>query len=373
MLRTTASVVLCFFVAGAAAFAQNSTPDILVFTNGDQLTGHVERVAGGSVVFKSDMAGELTIPLDKVKDLRSGSAFAVIKKGPPARSNLVGEGDVHVAEGNVTVTPSNQAAATIPAKDLGYIVDAPTYDKQVAHEFPFREGWTGAIVGGATIVRATDNTTSLTAGIALSRTVPSVAYLPLRNRTTFDLIETYGKSTSPVIPRNPIIPDSVTKTSIFHTDAERDEYFNPRMYGLVDVAFDHNYAQGLTLQQIYGIGIGWTAIQTAHQQLDMKADIHYEKQKFQTGPSTDLIGTIFGETYHRDLAYKLAFNENGNFIPSWNHPSDYSAMVTGALVIPTYKRLSTSISVTDNYLNNPSPGYNKNSFQFVAGISYALK
>jgi hypothetical protein len=374
MPRSTALVLCCLLLAAAPTLAQTPASDVLIFTNGDQLTGHVERAAGGSIVFKSDMAGELTIPIDKVKELRSGAQFAVLKKGPPSKSNLVAEGNVHVAEGSLTVTPASQPPATIAIKDLGFLVDAPTYEKQVGHEVKFTEGWTGAITGGATIVRATDNTTSLTAGISLARVMPSVAYLPLRNRTTFDLIETYGKATSPVIPQTtPPSPAAITRTSIFHADAERDQYFSPRLYALADTAFDHNYAQGLSLQQIYGVGIGWTTIQTAREQLDLKADIHYEKQKFQSGTNPNLIGTIFGETFHRELPHKLAFNENGNYIPAWNQPSDYSAMLTGALLLPTYKRLSTSLSATDNFLNDPSPGYNKNSFQFVAGVAYALK
>lgn len=356
------------------ALSQKSAPDVLIFTNGDQLTGHLESASGGSVVFKSDMAGEITVPVDKVKELRSATTFAVLRKGPPSKANLVGKGDVHIADGNLTVSSSNQPPATIAAKDLGFLVDTPTYDKQVDHRVKFTQGWTGAITGGATIVRSTDDATSLTAGISLARTMPSVAFLPLRNRTTFNLIETYGKSTSPVIPQtDPPSPPDVVKTDIFHADAERDQYFNPRFYALADTAFDHNFSQGLDLQQIYGVGIGWTPIQTAKQQLDLKAEIHYEKQKFQTGPNPNLIGTIFGENYHRTLPHKLLFTETGAFIPAWNHPSDYSAIVNGALILPVYKRLSTSLSATDNYLNDPSPGFNKNSFQFVAGVTYALR
>ena len=35
------------------------------------------------------------------------------------------------------------------------------------------------------------------------------------------------------------------KTSIYHADGERDEYFTPHLYGLGAVAFDHNFSQGL--------------------------------------------------------------------------------------------------------------------------------
>jgi hypothetical protein len=47
-------------------------------------------------------------------------------------------------------------------------------------------------------------------------------------------------------------------------------------------------------------------------------------------------------------------------------------MFAAGVVLPTWKKLGASFSVLDNYLNNPSPGYNKNSFQFVAGLAYAI-
>jgi hypothetical protein len=376
-LRILSAFVLPILLAGvSSAQTAQAKPDadVLIFTNGDQLTGHLERVTGGSVVFKSDMAGELTISVDKVRELRSGAKFAALRKGKPGKDNFVGEGDVHFAADTVTITSPPQPPISLPTKELGYLVDAPTYDREVNHNPGFRHGWSGAVTAGATIVRSTDDNTSFTAGIALARVVPSVTYLPTRQRMTFNLIETYGKATSPVIPPTvPATPAVVTKTSIFHTDGEHDWYFNPRIYGLADFAFDHNFAQGLDLQQIYGGGIGYTAIQTAKQQLDLKADVHYERQLFQSGPNPNLIGTIFGEAYHRNLSHTIVFTESGNFTPAWNHTSDYSAMATAALVLPTYRRLSTSLAVTDNYLNDPAPFYNKNSFQFVAGVSYALK
>lgn len=45
------------------------------------------------------------------------------------------------------------------------------------------------------------------------------------------------------------------KTSIFHGDLERDPYL-PRSHGyfFVQTAFDHNFSQGLNLQQMYDAG-----------------------------------------------------------------------------------------------------------------------
>jgi hypothetical protein len=207
------------------------------------------------------------------------------------------------------------------------------------------------------------------------RAMPVVSFLPSRDKTSFDLQETYGKLTSPVVPQTtPPSPAAVTETSIFHADAERDEYFSARFFALGQTAFDHNYSQGLNLQQIYGGGIGWTVRKSAQQELDLKANIQYEKQSFQTASNNaNLIGSTISETYHRTLPKKLALSEFANIIPSFNIANDYSANVSGTLTLPVYKRLALNFTATDNYLNNPSAGYNKNSSQFVAAVSYTLK
>ena len=374
-LRILSTLALTIFVAAALAQKPAPQPDVLIFTNGDQLTGDLERAAAGSVVFKSDMAGELTIPLDKVKELRSAGSFSLLKKGPPSKTNLVGQGQISVADGNVSVTPAAQPPVSLPIKDVGFLIDTPTYDREIHNEIKFTQGWTGGVTAGATFVRSTDNNTVFTAGLALARLVPTVAFLPPRQRMTLNVIETYGKATSAVIPQTvPPSPAVVTKTSIFHADGEHDWYFTPHLYGLANLSFDHNFAQGLSLQQLYGGGVGWTPFETPRHQLDLKADIHYERQNFFVSSSNvDLIGTIFGEAYKRLLPRKIAFTQTAEYIPSWNHPTDYSALFTAGFVLPTWKRLGVSLNATDNFLNNPSPGYKKNSFQFVAGVNYAFK
>ena len=270
-------------IAQDKAPAPKPAPDVILFTNGDQLSGTLERGVGNSVVFKSDMAGEITVPLDKVKELHSSGSFAVLRKDVPVSRKTITPGTVIYADKKLTVATPLAAHETIPADKIAYIIDQPTYDKELEKKPGPWYGWNGTVNGGATVVRATDYGETFTAGIALVRAIPSVPFLPARNRTTFDLQETYGKLTTPVIPQTtPPSPPQIAITSIFHADAERDEYFSPAFFALAQTSFDHNYSQGLNLQQVYGGGIGWTAIKTAKQQLDIKADLHYEKQTFQT-------------------------------------------------------------------------------------------
>ncbi|MGD0798870.1 MAG: DUF481 domain-containing protein [Acidobacteriaceae bacterium] len=384
-VRTKPAIVLLLMLAAVSgvSLAQNAAanpppkppPDVIVFSNGDRLTGLLERAVGGSVVFKSDVAGEVTVPLDKITELRSSGRFAVLRSDRPISRKPEATGTLALGDKALTVAGPSGAPETVPTEKIAYIIDQATYEREMEKKPGLLFGWNGAVNGGATIVRATDYGETYTAGLALVRALPTVPWLPARNRTSFDLQETYGKLTSPVIPQTaPASPAAVTVTSIFHADAERDEYFSPRFFALAQTAFDHNYAQGLSLQQLYGGGIGWTAIKSGKQELDLKATIQFEKQDFQTAASNkNLIGSTLAEAYHRNLPRKLVFSESLNVLPAFNNSSAYSTNVSAGLAMPVYKRLSLTIGANNTFLNDPSAGYQKNSFQFVTAASYVLK
>ena len=401
MIKIALTSFLALAMSSAFAPAQTPapakpTPDVLIFTNGDQLTGHVVSAAGGNLVFQSDMAGSLTIPFAKIKELRSGekpAEFVVLKKGvqvnkqtpAPEGTLSIAGGEIHITRDGAATNPDAASeSATIPATDVNVIVPRAEFDKEVNGHHTWREGWNGMLTAGATLVRSTTSASTFTAAANFVRALPTVGWLPARNRTVIDITETYGKNTSPgAIPQTtPPTPNVVTLSSIFHADAERDQYFSSRFYALGDASFDHNYAQGLSLQQTYGGGIGWTPIKTPKQQLDVKADLHYETQSYLgtsingapavATPSTQLIGSTISEAYRRNLPHKILFTETANILPAFNSPNDYSYNISGILALPVFKRLSASFTTTDNYLNDPSPGYKRNSYQFVTGVTYTL-
>jgi Protein of unknown function, DUF481 len=367
------------FLGAHPGFAQappaKPAPDVIVFSNGDQLSGTFERAVGNSYVFKSDIVGEVTVTGDKIKELRTNGAFVVLKKGEIVTRTAKAGGPVTVENSTITMMIPAASPEVLQVKDVEDVIDTATYNKEVLGNPGVFAGWNGSVSGGATAIQSTQYGETFTAAVNLVRQIPTVSFLPPRTRSTVNVLETYGKLTQPTVPQtNPPTPDAVAKTSIFHADAEHDKYFSSRVYALVDTAFDHNFAQGLNFQQIYGVGVGATLIQTPKQQLDVKADIHYERQNFQPPTvSEDLVGSIFAEQYHRNLPAKLVFTESGSFIPAWNNWNAYSAIGAAGLVFPVYHRLGLNVNVQDNFINNPAVGYNKNSFQFVTGITYTLR
>lgn len=389
-----------------AAPAPHMSADVLVLSNGDTLHGRLVSAAQGKITFHSDVLGDLTLSLDKVKELHTGQRFAVVndvdKLHGKRAAKQVPLGTLEIANQRVIVHPENGAAeAVIPVKNARYIMDEATLNKEEHRRQGFLDGWNGTATAGATLVTATQNQYTMSGAVGLVRVDPVRSWLHPnpRNRTSLDFNGSFGKITQPAytIPANstttPPTPATYvaavsTKTALYHADAERDEYFSPRIYALAQTAFDYNFSQSLALQQIYGGGIGWTAIKKPREELDLKATAQYESQQFLQSPVTaanptpapaspnmNLVGSTFSANYVHHMKM-LTYTQGLSFIPSYNQLHAYSANETNTVAFPAYKNLSFTMGTLDSYLNDTpvsEPPTKPNSFQFTMGLSYSIK
>lgn len=369
--RVYAAFVALGALVAPALHAQAAQPDAdtVVFANGEKLVGHFESFTGGSAKFKSDSLGEITVDLSKVQEMHTAQKYAVIKKGVELargeHDGLIPHGTLTVSNKNVEIDPGGgKPVVTVPVADLQNVVDENGFNQAFEHPNILQK-WSGAASVGASIVEATQNSVSFNSSISLLRAIPTVAWLPPRNRTLIDFSDTYGKVTQPGVPE--------VKTSIYHADAERDEYFTTRVYALGSVAFDHNFSQGLDLQQLYGGGIGWSVIHESKQTLDLKGTADYEKQEFAVGSQNqNLITSVFSELYFRKFSKGIVLNQELSFSPAWNNTNAYTGYASAGLTFPLYKGFGFTTNVIDSYLNDPPPGFKKNSIQFTTGLTYAI-
>jgi hypothetical protein len=129
-----------------APAAPAAPSDVIIFTNGDQLTGKLLREVAGSVTFHSDIAGDVSVTWDKIKSIKTGQQFAVIQQGQHVTRKTA---DADIVQGNVQVEDNqvevNQAAGAasknIPVKDAQYVIDKDTYTKELRGNPGFFSGW----------------------------------------------------------------------------------------------------------------------------------------------------------------------------------------------------------------------------------------
>ncbi len=384
LLLVVCSLAMTVMGGKMAAAQSKPAPDVLVLSNGDTLHGRFVSNVLGTVTFHSDVLGDISLTWDKIKELRTNEEFAVVDndlKGKGRKQmSQVPTGTLEVKDQQLTLHPAGAAAiAPVPVASTEFIVDTETLDKQLNHRPGILAGWSGSATAGAGTVTATQNQYTFSGGVGLVRVVPTVSWLDPRDRTSIGFTGSFGKITEPAyLSAGTLVPAVETKTAIYHAEAERDQYFSPRLYALAQTAFDHNYAQNLDLQQIYGGGLGWTFLKTPRQEADLKGTVQYEKQLFldaAPGSNQNLVGSTIGLNYMLHLKL-VTYSQSLSYIPAYNNLHAYSATETNMFTFPAYKNLGFSIGTLDSYLNNPPaslPPTQRNSFQFTMGLTYAIK
>jgi hypothetical protein len=375
LLRFASLLTIGFLLPVSPLFAQQAgaskpTPDTLLLMDGEKLIGQFLRSTGSSLVFKSDAAGEVTVDWSKVQDLQSTNQFAVIEKGVRLRNKQdigsVPQGNLRVENQQLQVTAQPSGTPTsVPFSSAAYVLDQATFRKNLLNNPGFFSGWSGNISAGASLVEATQSSSSYTSAISLVRALPGEKWLTPRNRTVVDFLASYGEVTQTNTP--------TIKTNIIHGDIERDEYLSPKLYLFGAGAWDHNFSQGLDLQQTYGGGLGWTAYKTDTAELNFRASINYIRQQFTNSAfNQNLVGSTFGENYNQKLPRGVNLTEALSITPAWNNLNAYSALGSVTLGLPLYKRFDLTLGIVDSFLNNPPPNFRKNSFQFITALTYTL-
>ncbi len=98
------------------------------------------------------------------------------------------------------------------------------------------------------------------------------------------------------------------------------------------------------------------------------------KQEFHApGINHSLLGSNFVEAFSHKTARGILFLQDIAFTPTWTNLEAYSAVGGASVSIPVFKRLGFTTAISDNFLNNPPPGFRKNSFQLTTGLTYTLK
>jgi hypothetical protein len=179
-----------------AVHAQSQQPDVVIFTNGDQLSGKFVRAVGDTVVFHSDVLGDVNIGWDKIKELHTAQKVAVLEKGVRIKDRHLTPnfplGTASVENQQITVQSATATIPAIPVKNAQVVVDEATFDKQFRGHPGFLQGWNGGATAGATIVSATQNQYTFSGALSLMRVVPTVSWLDPRNRTTINYLQSDG-------------------------------------------------------------------------------------------------------------------------------------------------------------------------------------
>jgi len=333
--------------------------DTLTFTNGDQLSGTLVRADAKECIFKSDMAGTVTVPWSHIRELQTTDPYVVVGADAQVR-----QGTLLIEGPSIEISNANGAPpAFLDHTETRMVVDPKTYTNAVtAHPSPW-QSWKGIASGGFSQVSATQNSINYTTRIDLQRPVPALAWLPQRSNTLLHFDSAYGNLSQAGEP--------TVRTSIYSAGLEQDQDLSARLFVFGNGKLDHNIAQGLELQQAYGGGVGWKLLETRLTNLSLRADLHYTRQRFLSAPGENFLASSFTEDMRHNYG-KLVWTQNLGLTPSYTNGPAYQMSGMSSWAVPVYHMLSLNFTVQDSYINNPQPGFLKNSLQVSTGIQLSV-
>jgi len=364
-------VLLAYFACcQAQSVDQGKKPpaDVLIFGNGDKLTGKILSADSAAVTFQSEVAGKVTIPWTTVRELQSASSFVAIPKGVVLvrGSEPTGtlRGKMALNKQDLELKGDDPAPVqTLPLNKVATVIPASTFT-EVNKPVGFFTNWHGRGAFGVNLTRSTQDVLGYSTGFNAVRQDPSVPWESLKSRDTIDVnyvqskISSYGESID---------------ISIMNALYERDHFITPRFYLLGIAYLERNNSQGLNLRQNYGGGPGYFLVWNERTSFEVYGALRYSYQQL-TDPSFNrsIFGGRFGEFLTHRFKSGASFSERATYYPAFNYEKDYFASFSVSLSVPVYKRLGVQISAFDNYFNEPPPGFKRNSFQSSLGLTYAF-
>jgi putative salt-induced outer membrane protein YdiY len=336
--------------------------DVVTLKNGDRVTGTLTTITGGNIQLKSDILGDLTIPLKQVTSFSVEKPVAVIVKGQQPHA-AAAQGQVELEPSGDWQLTANGKQQTIKADTVNVIMPAEAYQKAEEHKAQPWQDWTGSASLGYGLQHGDQETRTFTSTVNIVRERPATPIFSPHWRTNFDLATLLSNSTS-----DGVFVDSHTLT----TDVKPQYLFteNNFVFGLVQ--FDHISTQALYWRQTYGGGYGRDVIKNSRTTFSLLGGITYVHEKFYDGTWDDSAQALIGEKLGYQISKRVRLDHDFNFYPNLSDTGQYRFDTATTLSAKLAGKFSLNAGVIDLYLSNPPVGSQKNSVTFTTGIGYTF-
>ena len=342
------ALLLILFALTGDAFA-----DQIVLKNGDRLTGTIVKSDGKTIVFNSDLVGEVSVALDSVTNMTSDKILYVTLADGRTVAGVVtakdGQAEIRSSTGPVVVERSAIAIIRSEAE-------------QQAYESTLNPGWLQQWTGGADIglalTRGNSNTTNLTVGMAVSRET-------LRDKTSLYGAAVYNRETTEGVSR--------TIANTFRFGARYDRNINRDWFGYGFTDLEHNGLQDLDLRWVLGGGLGYHAIRRERTKLDLLGGLDMSREYFE-GDDNDRtsLEAQLGQTLDHQFTPRVSFKEQLFFFPNLSEGGEYRINFDAALVMDINRRLAWQVTLSDRYLSDPPGGLKQNDLLLTTGLKIKL-
>jgi putative salt-induced outer membrane protein YdiY len=350
-------------------FTSSSFADQITLKNGDRITGKIVKGDGKSIVLHTDAAGDVTIQLSSVQDIKTDQDLHIgLKNGKTV------VGPVTSTDGKLEVATKNAGTVEAPEADVTAIRnDAEETAWEKAQHPGLLHGWTGGANVGFSVARGNSETENL-----------ALAFNAVHNSAN-DKWTLYATSIDTT--NNLATPSTVAN---LETGGLRyDHNLNARIFVFGSADFMANALQFLDLRSIYSGGFGAHVIKNAKTALDVFGGLNYTHETYSNGAPTSAPGVTpvtyasygqtnrfvaltIGDQLTQQLGKSTVLTEAATFFPDLQQTGQYRAIVNIGTVTKLNKVLGWQNQFNDIYDSNPPTGTKENDVIFTTGLNFTF-
>ena len=318
--------------------------DEVLFKSGDKLTGTVDSVAGGKMVFTSKVAGKLTLNMADIKTFSTETPIEIALTDGKMLKQKVSVSD----EGYVTALAGEGAQ---PQSIALANVDKVN---------PEKVKWTGVVSAGATFVRG--NTKSDTAALSAEAA----------RRSENDRITLGAGYYSARQRDNDTRKDSTTADN-WYLKGQYDYFFTKQFYGYGNMKYEKDRIANLDQRLTPGVGVGYQWIEKPDLNFDTEAGFAYVSEKY-TDPDDTREYFAGRLAYHLDKSFNdhvKAFH-NVEYIPSFERVDTFLVNADVGMRAAMTARLALEAKAQMAYNSQPSDGRDKKDLRYILGVGWTF-
>jgi putative salt-induced outer membrane protein YdiY len=305
--------------------------------NGDHLTGKVMSLAGGTLVFKTSYAGDLSIAWGEVVNLKTDEPIKVVLGDETTAQGPVSPGD----PGKVKVKPEQVAEPlTIDLANVKTINPKP----------PLRTNFR-ANVGFSMTDGNTDTQDIYADAEFMART--------LHNRYTIGGL--YKRS-----------EDEDVKTEDKALGYMKyDHFFTQKWYGYANATGEQDEFKDLDLRATLGVGAGYQFIESDRTNLSFEVGLSYVDENYIIAEDNSFAAGRWALKFDYFLLPKsLQYFLYHTGLQSVEDSDDLILFTQTGFRIPFYKNLNITAQFNWEYDKSPSPGKKESDYTYLFTLGY---
>src|SRR5688572_2033651 len=325
-------------------FLLNTThADEVQFINGDRLTGKIKSAAEGKLTITTEVAGDVTVELAKVKTFSTTTPIELQLKD---RTTL-----------KTTVTAGQQG--TIQPAAAGASAAQPIAFAQIKAINPPPVRWTGSISTNGLLTRGNSNTESIGVTIDASRRAEN-------DRISINAGYLYGRQESPDTG------EDTTTTDNWFVFGKYDYFFSKRFYGFASARVERDRIAALNLRFTPSIGAGYQWIERPDINFLTEGGLAWVYEDFETNGSDDHLALRLAYRFNKKLNDKANFFHNLEYLPSLEDISDFNVNADAGVRVTLMKNMFTEFKLEFRHDAEPAPEASENDLRYLLGVGWAF-